>query len=63
MHKTSIKLDSSRRTTLVRNRQWCQYCAVAFIRWGFNSAIFAVGVNSAKINTQWTLNIYYRRVR
>jgi len=34
-----------------------------FYSLGFNSAIFAVGINIAKINTQWTLNIYYSRVR
>jgi len=42
------------------------FCIVAVIRWGFNFAIFAIGINSAKLNTNWnciTFNIYYSRVR
>jgi len=32
------------------------YCMVAYIRWGFNLVIFAVGINSAKLSTKWNLN-------
>jgi len=28
------------------------YCIVAFIRWGFNLAIFAININTAKLNTK-----------
>jgi len=27
-----------------------RYCILSFIRWGFNFAMFAVGVNSARFN-------------